>query len=142
MFWNIFLYKFLSRFIGTTMEDNAVNIFMEYVPGGSLALVLKRFVSTFVSTFCDLQCLFPFNFYLYMLVLFVNKEIVSRKRHFYRYMVVFHFSFSTEIDQRYNIYWVQALNRMLSFVLNFCKICSDFSISSSRNFILMQYFLI
>ena len=39
----------LSRFIGTTMEDNAVNIFMEYVPGGSLALVLKRFVLKFVA---------------------------------------------------------------------------------------------
>ena len=33
------------RFIGTMMQDNVVDIFMEYIPGGSLALALKQLVS-------------------------------------------------------------------------------------------------
>jgi len=36
-------HRFIVKFIGTIMQDNVVDIFMEYIPGGSLALALKQF---------------------------------------------------------------------------------------------------
>eukprot|EP00794_Sanderia_malayensis_P016812 gene16812-18508_t len=36
-------HKCIVKFIGTSMDDNIVNIFMEHISGGSLALILKRF---------------------------------------------------------------------------------------------------
>ena len=32
-----------SRYLGTSFEDNTVSIFMQFVPGGSIASILARF---------------------------------------------------------------------------------------------------
>jgi mitogen-activated protein kinase kinase kinase 19 len=34
---------FVNRYLGTSLEENIVSIFMQFVPGGSIASILARF---------------------------------------------------------------------------------------------------
>ncbi|XP_065051113.1 uncharacterized protein LOC135680839 [Rhopilema esculentum] len=36
-------HRYIVKFIGTTLEENLFNIFMEFIPGGSLDVVLRQF---------------------------------------------------------------------------------------------------
>ena len=47
-----YYYDHFSRYLGTSLEDNVVSIFMEFVPGGSLANVLGRFGSLEEEVYC------------------------------------------------------------------------------------------
>jgi len=46
-------YSCLSRYLGTSLEDNVVSIFMQFVPGGSIANVLARFGALVEEVFCS-----------------------------------------------------------------------------------------
>lgn len=37
------IYVHYIRYLGTSFEDNIVSIFMQFVPGGSIASILARF---------------------------------------------------------------------------------------------------
>ena len=41
------------RYLGTSLEDNVVSIFMQFVPGGSIANVLARFGALEEEVFCN-----------------------------------------------------------------------------------------
>ena len=43
----------MSRYLGTSLEDNVVSIFMQFVPGGSIANVLARFGALEEEVFCN-----------------------------------------------------------------------------------------
>jgi len=43
----------LSSYLGTSLEDNVVSIFMQFVPGGSIANVLARFGALEEEVFCS-----------------------------------------------------------------------------------------
>ena len=45
--------RVLCRYLGTSLEDNVVSIFMQFVPGGSIANVLARFGALEEEVFCN-----------------------------------------------------------------------------------------
>ena len=44
--------SYLNRYLGTSLEDNIVSIFMEFVPGGSIGSILARFGALEEEVFC------------------------------------------------------------------------------------------
>ena len=40
------------RYLGTSLEDDVVSIFMQFVPGGSVATLLARFGALMEEVFC------------------------------------------------------------------------------------------
>lgn len=50
---SLFLCYYICRYLGTALEDNVVSIFMQYVPGGSIANILARFGALEEEVFCN-----------------------------------------------------------------------------------------
>ncbi len=48
----IFAVCFVYSYLGTSLEDNVVSIFMQFVPGGSVANLLARFGALEEEVFC------------------------------------------------------------------------------------------